>query len=147
MKNNSGYTLVETLIAITILGIGLLAVAGLQATSIQHNANSQLRTYASIVAQNVTEDLLGRSYSDPLLTDIDADGDNGLSEFGFDNNDATQDDADYQRTIFVKGLPYTVFWNVSEDSPVQNSKRFRILVQWQERGRTRTINFTHTKVL
>ncbi len=56
-KRQSGYTMVEVLIAVLILAIGLLGVAGVQMRSLQQTNNANLRSQATLVAQEVTEKL------------------------------------------------------------------------------------------
>jgi type IV pilus assembly protein PilV len=56
-KRQTGYTMVEVLIAVLILAIGLLGVAGVQMRSLQQTSNANLRSQATMVAQEVTEKL------------------------------------------------------------------------------------------
>ena len=49
--------MVEVLIAVLILAIGLLGVAGVQMRSLQQTSNANLRSQATMVAQEVTEKL------------------------------------------------------------------------------------------
>ena len=65
-ENQKGFTLVELLIALTIFAIGLLAVAGMQVTSIHANSRSNTLTVATSMAQRVMEDLLSRDPTDPF---------------------------------------------------------------------------------
>jgi len=50
-----GATLIEVLVAIVVLSIGLLGLAGLQATSIQANQGAYYRSQASILAADITD--------------------------------------------------------------------------------------------
>ena len=56
---NAGFTLIEVLITILVAGIGLLAVAGLQAMSKKINYDAVQRTAASALAQSLVESLRG----------------------------------------------------------------------------------------
>ena len=56
-KTQSGFSLLELLIALVIFSIGLLGVAGLQVVSKQANYESQQRTMASQVAYALLEDM------------------------------------------------------------------------------------------
>ncbi|MEW6161755.1 MAG: prepilin-type N-terminal cleavage/methylation domain-containing protein [Nitrospirota bacterium] len=56
-KNPNGFTLVEVLIALAILSIGLLALAGLQVVVIKANAGSKNLTSAVILAEAKIEEL------------------------------------------------------------------------------------------
>jgi len=55
--NNSqkGATLIEVLVAMVILSVGLLGLAGLQATSIQSNYGAFYRSQATILAADITD--------------------------------------------------------------------------------------------
>lgn len=56
-KPQRGFTMIEVLIAVLILGIGLLGVAGVQLVSMQQTVNSTLRSEATMYAQTVAERL------------------------------------------------------------------------------------------
>lgn len=53
---NSGFTLIEVLVAVLVLSVGLLGLAGLQATSLKSNHSAYLRTQAVLL----TYDLIDR---------------------------------------------------------------------------------------
>lgn len=64
-----GFTLIEVLITIFVAGIGLLAVAGLQAISKKFNYDAVQRTSASTLAQSMIESLRGNpGFLDAYLT-------------------------------------------------------------------------------
>ncbi|MCG5501792.1 type IV pilus modification protein PilV [Ectothiorhodospira lacustris] len=50
-----GYTLIEAMVAVLVLAIGLLGLAGLQATAIRFNHDAQLRSQATFLAYDITE--------------------------------------------------------------------------------------------
>ena len=64
IMNRKGFTLVEVLIAIVFLGIGLLAVAGMQVMSIKGNSFSADMTRASMLARDRLEGLRALSFKD-----------------------------------------------------------------------------------
>lgn len=68
MKSERGFSLVELLIAITILAIGLLAVAGMQSTAINSNAWANRLSTATSLAQEVMEDLLAKDATDVIFS-------------------------------------------------------------------------------
>jgi type IV pilus assembly protein PilV len=58
MKNNrqdKGYSLLEVLIALVILAIGLLGLAGLQMQGLKDNHSSQLRSQATFLAADIID--------------------------------------------------------------------------------------------
>jgi type IV pilus assembly protein PilV len=50
-----GTTLVETLVALLVLSIGLLGVAGMQMTSLQNNRGAHLRSQAQVLAYDIAD--------------------------------------------------------------------------------------------
>ena len=72
-KNKNGFTLIEVLVGLVILAIGLLAIAGMQITSVRGNFFSSNLTQASILAQDRLETLRNLpsltvgSYNDGLM--------------------------------------------------------------------------------
>ncbi|WP_020674723.1 type IV pilus modification protein PilV [Geopsychrobacter electrodiphilus] len=54
-KNNQGFTLIEVLVALIILSIGLLGVAGMQISSMRGNHNAYLRSEALQYAYEVAD--------------------------------------------------------------------------------------------
>ncbi len=69
LKHQSGFTLVEILVGITILTIGLLGVAKMQMSAIQGNFMSGSTSVALALAQEKMEELMTVSYTDPELAD------------------------------------------------------------------------------
>ena len=62
-----GFTLIEVLIGLIILAIGVLAVAGMQITSITGTSFSKNMTQASVIAQDRLEFLKGLPLNDEKL--------------------------------------------------------------------------------
>ena len=54
-RDQRGVTLIEILVAIVLLSIGLLGLAGLQLRGIQVNQGSALRSYAAIMAEDLAD--------------------------------------------------------------------------------------------
>lgn len=134
--NDSGFTLLEILIAIVIFSIGLLAVATMQISSIQGNSYSQEVTDATILAKDKIEELMAIDYDNlNFLSDVDGDGNNGG---GLDD---TGDDADYSQVIGR----YIMSWNVAIDFPIQSTMTLRIIVNWQDKGQTKNVTMDYMK--
>jgi type IV pilus assembly protein PilV len=55
MNKNSGFTLIEVLIAALVLSFGLLGLAGLQATSIRNNQSAYYRSQATQLAYDMAD--------------------------------------------------------------------------------------------
>jgi len=55
MKNNNGFTLIEVLIAMLVLAVGLLGLAGMQATSLRNNQSAYNRSQATQLAYDLAD--------------------------------------------------------------------------------------------
>jgi len=67
LKKQKGFTLIEVLFSLIIFAVGLLAIAGMQITSIKGNHFSSNVTQAAVLAQNKLEYLKNLSFEDPKL--------------------------------------------------------------------------------
>lgn len=55
MKLNAGFTLIEVLVAVLILGLGLLGLASLQAAGLSNNQSAYNRSQAAQIAYDITD--------------------------------------------------------------------------------------------
>jgi len=55
MKKHSGFTLIEVLIAMLVLAVGLLGLAGLQTVSLRNNLSAYNRTQATQLAYDIAD--------------------------------------------------------------------------------------------
>jgi type IV pilus assembly protein PilV len=108
MHDQSGFTLIEVMIAVVILAAGILALATMQIVSIRSNAFSTEMTYATMLAQSQFEQFRNMNY-DSVVTDSDV----------------------IPATETSKGIPYTVQWTVSDDDPTTDMKTIDLDVLWQ----------------
>jgi type IV pilus assembly protein PilV len=145
-----GYTLVEILIAITILAFGLLAVATMQVRAIKTNAIASSISQGLTLGQAKVEELMNLAYSHPALSDTDGDGTNqDADEDGIDDDgdnfglNHTVGEADNNTPKTNDG--YTIYWNVAVDEPVISSKTIRVIVTWTEKGRSKRIRLDFVK--
>lgn len=60
MRSEAGFTLLELLVAVTILAVGLIATVSMQATAIQGNSFAYRTTSASSVARAAMDELISR---------------------------------------------------------------------------------------
>jgi hypothetical protein len=136
-QHNGGFTLLEVMLAICILTFGILAIASMQYAAMRGNH------FAGGVTEGVTwggdqiEKLVDLAWDDNLLQDADGDGAGGLGDMGFDGNDSTSGDADFQA---VEGR-YTIFWNVAEDVVTADTKTVSVIVTWSDHGAQKRVNF------
>lgn len=55
LSYNDGFTLVEVLVAVVVLSIGLLAVAGMQATSLRGGNDALMRSQATLGCEDILD--------------------------------------------------------------------------------------------
>lgn len=67
-KNHQGFTLVELLVALTLLTVGLLAVAAMQTVALNTGGISYKMSTASSLAHEAMDDILSWSTKDTRLT-------------------------------------------------------------------------------
>ena len=116
-----GFTILEVIVAISILTFGLLAVASMQTTAIRGNYNASHITEGTTFAQDTLEELMGLPYTHNDIFDpgTGTDGGDGVATNHPDPNPPAG---------------YTISWDVESDNPVTNSKLIRVTVQWQDKG-------------
>lgn len=154
MSNNGGYTLLEVLGAILVLGLGILALNRVQISSLNTNSFANELTQAAKLAQERIEVLTSLAYTNASLVDTDGDGtsqdndSNGIDDddegttvdgaptFGLTDN--TQATADFT----LAAGRYTVYWNVAMDQPIAGTKTIRVVVAW-----TGKRNIAHSVVM
>ncbi len=67
IRNEKGFSLLELLIAVSVLALGLMAVAAMQATAIGATGIANRNTDIASLAQQAMEDVMGLSSSDAML--------------------------------------------------------------------------------
>ncbi|NOS87695.1 MAG: type IV pilus modification protein PilV [Methylococcaceae bacterium] len=71
MKTERGFTLIEVLVAMVVLSIGLLGLAGLQATSLKSNQSAYHRSQATQLAYEMADRMrANRVYAKVLLNNV-----------------------------------------------------------------------------
>jgi type IV pilus assembly protein PilV len=110
----AGFTLLEIIVAISILSVGLLAVASMQTAAIQGNDNAYRVTESVTWAQDRLEFLLALPYDDAALS------------IGTGKTDPMTSPANYTITYDV------------DPGPILNTKRITVTATRQDRGVTRS---------
>ncbi len=109
LGNHKGFTLIEILVAMTILSIGLLGVAALVVGVIDGNIISNKITTATVLAQEQMEDIQRQGYSGTAATDTTTtEAYNSITNYGA-----------YKRVTVI-----------DVDSPDANMKTITITVYW-----------------
>lgn len=116
----AGFTLIEVLTAITILSVGLLAIASMQISAIQTTGGAKHISQGIAWAEDRMEMLATISYADALLNDT----------AGGERNDPSP--PAYYRTS----------WSVDAGNPVTGCKLVTVFVRWNERGNIKTTSLT-----
>ncbi len=128
----SGFTLLEVILAVAILCFGLLAVASMQVSAIRGNAFANDVTEGTSWASDKLDKLLQQGlvdYDDPDLADTDGDGSGGLGHDTAATADGHEDQGDYR-----------IYWNIAEDHILERTKTIQVIVQWGDHGQTKEMS-------
>lgn len=126
MFDAKGFTLIEVMIAMVILGIGILAVVGLQTRNMSYNSSSKRQTEGYTWAMDQVERLLALPYTSAQLSV------QGSPTVVGDGHTVTRS-------------PYTVEWDVADNSAnIPNSRIVNVFVRWQGREVSR-VDFTRVQ--
>jgi prepilin-type N-terminal cleavage/methylation domain-containing protein len=121
-RKPNGFSLIEILVALSILTIGILVVSQMVTTGIQISAEEHQRMYARVVMSRIFEFLRDLPQSDAFLQD-DGDPD--------DLND-TSSSADFSITYTdsTANYSYLLRWNIADNIPETSIKTVRIHILW-----------------
>jgi type IV pilus assembly protein PilV len=151
----AGFSLLEVLVGITILAVGMLAVAQMQITAIQGIDQSEEGTVALNLAQQQLEQIINADYNDTDLGDNNTANNNNLDS-------ALITDAGTANVNEWDGIPaggpdtvnttysgdYQIFWNVADNTTgTTQYKEVVVVVQWTRKGKTRTRTLSFVKSL
>lgn len=70
MNKNTGFTLIEVLIAMLVLAVGLLGLAGMQATSLKNNQSAYNRSQATQLAYDLADRMRANIAEKTIYTTI-----------------------------------------------------------------------------
>jgi len=119
----AGYTLIEVLIALSILSIGFLAVAKMQTMSVMGNSHAMEMTEGVTWGTDKLEELMGLDYDDAQLDPAAA----------HQQNPALMPE-------------YDITWTVAADTPTVNTKQITVQVKWvDEYGNAKTVRLVGVK--
>lgn len=145
-SNNTGFTLLETVIAITILTIGLLGAAAMQINSIKINTRASNLTEATAQGQAQMEAILSWPYDDARLNDGNLVNYNRIGDqlIGAGPNILITTIADTADTS-TRVDDYTIYWDVTPDVPAVDSMNVRVDVVWSEATLLKTVSLNFVK--
>jgi|GEM_PF-565024 len=160
MKNDSGFTLIEVLVAMLILSLGIIAAAAMQLSAAQGNNSASYRSAATHLGLSFLEELkrmdfddtstyLGENANGISLDDGKAEANAGQAlPISVDHQFIPADFPSFasayqlvgQTLVDNKGHQFTIFWNVDYEktagSPVESSSgvppycTIRLFVYW-----------------
>lgn len=126
-QREGGLTLIEILVALVILSIGLLGLAGLQTLSLNFNTSAYYRTQATALAYGLADRMranraaaLAGDYDAPLLDPAPA-----CDEPNLDGS-VPEDDLSTWRMALACRLPF------GNGSVARNGAEFTFTVQWDD---------------
>jgi type IV pilus assembly protein PilV len=133
MKNErKGFSLIELVVALSILTIGLLGVIPLAIATIKLNNVQNQMLNAKYLAERYSERFKSLSFDAP---DLANDGDN--------NDLADTLNPDHREVQTLDNIQYTIMWNVANNA--DGTKTIRIIVRWYDaRSRRQKSYFVET---
>lgn len=163
--NAEGFTLLEALIALLILGVGIMALSTLQLTAVKGNGQASRITSQTAYAVDAMERALALPYDDILLTDVDDDGvsqdadmdgsDDDGGNFGLDDAECCQNGNDpagnnvSSCTARADGCmvqrKYYVYWNVATDLPILNTKTIKVIVRKRDHDSPKRVEVSYVR--
>lgn len=129
LNEQKGFTILEVLVAISILTVGLLAVASMQVSAIRGNHLSSNVTAALALAEDKMEQLLGIDYNDASLQDIIPGNNANLDTTASGSVDHEELNIDETGD---PGGQYRRVWNISNNDPITNNKAITVIVTWNQ---------------
>lgn len=114
ISSDSGYTIIEALIAIAIFSIGIMAMGGLQASSLMSTGEIARKTEALAILEDQVETLKAMPFY-PNDDGIDNNSDGTIDELTEEMPDLVAGNAHNVNTADGR---YTVHWQVVNDTPI-----------------------------
>jgi type IV pilus assembly protein PilV len=113
VKSKEGFTLIEIMIALVVLSIGLIALAGLQMSAMRGNTLSKRMTTAVSIANARIEQIKNMPYAN------------------IQSESSTQ--------VTESNMTFTRQVTVSNDIPVANTKTVNVTVTWKNGAKSHTV--------
>ena len=142
MFKQSGFSLIEALVAFLILSIGLLGIASLQMISLKAGKTAEMRTVAVIKAEEILERI--RNNPEQVMDYISGAGDlgvnNGCNDAGGTVTMCTtaqmvEDDIYNWKEDLKTSLPNNTTTNATVEVVVASSlAKVTVTINWQERN-------------
>lgn len=127
-KKDAGFTLIEMMIALTVLLIGMLGIAAMLVTSIDANENNKRATEATYLAEQQLDIFRGTPYSAIPLAMSSTDTANN-TYINVEGNKTPNES---------EPCCYTRWWVVNENS-TQTLKDITVYVKWSYKGQSHQV--------
>ena len=128
IKKDNGFSLIEVLIAISVMALSMLATASMQFSAVRNNTTGNVCTQANMLARDKMEELIGTLEATKTESE--------LAQI-VDGEDPSLLDAD--------GNPGGIFkrrWFLGDPWGSEQSRRLTVTVEWSRRGRTRSVEIS-----
>ncbi|MCK9636039.1 type IV pilus modification protein PilV [Methylobacter sp. Wu8] len=130
MKTNTGFTLIEVLIAMLVLAVGLLGLAGLQATSLKNSQSAYNRSQATQLAYDLSDrmraNIIGKANYTTVLPSSATAKPNCLTTTGCSPADMAENDLFEWNSAVRNSLPSGI------GTIAVTSNTFTITITWDE---------------
>jgi prepilin-type N-terminal cleavage/methylation domain-containing protein len=139
-----GFTLIEVIFALVILGIGIFGIVALQTNNMNFNSSSKRQTEGYTWAMDKIERLLVAPYPPPVGGDLTVQGDPNSPPETPDGHVPTAADAAIM-------APYTLEWDVeacngANNTPIiPNASKVSVFLRWSGRD-VANVEFVRTQV-
>lgn len=132
-RSQAGFSLVEVLVSIGILLVVVLASTS-ASVQVKHNYwYEQRRLQAMTLAESLTEELLLRSKTDPVLAE-------GTHSRKYDFAGKPMASTDMSPALFE------AFWTIKYDEPMTDTFKIDLRMQWADRNTTRSVALVTARI-
>ena len=115
-QHNAGITLIETMLALLIFSVGILAAASMQSSSMKSNIRANQASQGSVAATAFIEMMSALPFDHSLLVDKDGVYDPQNPDFG---------------PVAINGSSTRLEWEVEDDFPRSGLKHITVTARWQ----------------
>lgn len=145
----SGFTMVEMLMAMLILSIALIGLAKISTSVIRSNSFSESYTVATALGQDKLEELMSLYFFDAALNDVNITNNSAAGLLGTAANDVQETQVDENGTAGAAGGIFTRTINIWDRTDLANPatrKDLAVVVSWKDSvGNTRKVSVSTIK--
>lgn len=144
----SGFTMVEMLIAMTILSIALIGLAKISTSVIRTNSFSESYTIATTLAQDKLEEIMNLNFFNSALDDLTAANNSAAGLLSVAATDVQETQVDENGVAGAGGI-FTRSINIWDRTDIENPatrKDIAVIVSWLDAlGKTRKVTVSTIK--